>query len=73
MRKALQEFGADDARPADYPRGWEAFARHLFSVPGDAATPDGVAHLQQWLQAAEKGSAAARLYYLAVDPERAPA
>jgi glucose-6-phosphate 1-dehydrogenase len=70
MRKAAEEHAGADARPSSHPQDWEAFARRLFYVPGDAARPGGLEKLQAWLRQAEEGSAAARrLFHLAVGPD----
>ncbi len=48
---------------------WAAFARRLHYVAGDAAQPDGLDALRDWLAKAEGGAAGRCLYYLSVAPE----
>jgi glucose-6-phosphate 1-dehydrogenase len=50
---------------------WEQFARRLFYVPGDAASPAGLEGLKKWL-GRDEGSGGRRLYYLSVAPELYP-
>jgi len=52
-----------------YPGTWNRFARRLHYVPGDAAQPEGVLSLSDWLQKHEGPGGGDRLYYLAVGPE----
>jgi glucose-6-phosphate 1-dehydrogenase len=54
---------------------WNDFARHVFYVAADAASPAGLEALQQWLQEKEGAEVAQarRLFYLSVAPELAPA
>jgi glucose-6-phosphate 1-dehydrogenase len=47
---------------------WQRFARRLHYVAGDAAQPNGLESLQEWLAKAE-GEAGDRLYYLSVSPD----
>ncbi len=54
---------------------WDDFARRLFYVAADAASPGGLEALRKWFENAEGSAsdAARRLYYLAVSPDLAPA
>jgi glucose-6-phosphate 1-dehydrogenase len=52
-----------------YSGTWNRFARRLHYVPGDAAQPDGVHALTDWLQKREGAAGGDRLYYLSVAPE----
>ncbi len=51
---------------------WADFARRLFYVPGDAATPEGLDGLDAWLRQHEESGGGSRLYYLAVAPQLYP-
>src|SRR5262245_61703250 len=56
--------------PADWEeQAWKRFAGRLFYAPGDAGAPGGLDNLRSWLEKAEGGGPAKRLYYLAVSPE----
>lgn len=46
---------------------WDAFAPHIFYLPGNATTPDDYSKLDQFLREQE-GGAANRLYYLSTAP-----
>jgi glucose-6-phosphate 1-dehydrogenase len=52
-----------------YPGTWGRFARRLHYVAGDAAQPDGMQALVDWLQKREGAAGGDRLYYLSVGPE----
>jgi glucose-6-phosphate 1-dehydrogenase len=52
-----------------YPGTWGRFAKRLHYVSGDAAQPDGMKVLTDWLKKREGGAAGDRLYYLSVGPE----
>jgi glucose-6-phosphate 1-dehydrogenase len=51
---------------------WEAFARRLFYVAGDAATVEGLGSLRDWLRRREGDGGGRHLYYLAVMPQLYP-
>src|SRR5690349_980376 len=51
---------------------WDEFARRLFYVAGDAATPGGLEHLRAWLRRREGDAGGRQLYYLAVMPDLYP-
>jgi glucose-6-phosphate 1-dehydrogenase len=69
MRQGVEQLGEPDSQPSASPDAWQAFARRLFYVPGDAARPGGLEHLRSWLEG-HGGQAAGRLlYYLAVGPD----
>lgn len=51
---------------------WQEFARGLFYVAGDAATPGGLEQLKSWLAEVEGPEGGRRLYYLAVAPQLYP-
>ena len=48
---------------------WSRFARRLHYVAGDAATPEGMQALTDWLKKREGDGGGDRLYYLSVGPE----
>jgi glucose-6-phosphate 1-dehydrogenase len=52
-----------------YPGTWGRFAKRLHYVSGDAAQPDGMKVLTDWLKKREGDAAGDRLYYLSVGPE----
>ena len=52
-----------------YPGTWGRFARRLHYVAGDAAQPDGMQVLVDWLTKREADGGGDRLYYLSVGPE----
>jgi len=52
-----------------YPGTWGRFARRLHYVAGDAAQPEGVRVLSEWLKKREGDAGGDRLYYFAVAPE----
>jgi glucose-6-phosphate 1-dehydrogenase len=54
------------------PEHWGRFASRLFYVAGDAATPDGLNALKDWLSRAEGAGGGRRLYYLSVSPNLYP-
>ena len=68
MRDAVHEHAARDWSP----EAWEAFARRLFYVPGDAAKPGGLEKLQERLREFEGGQGGRQLYYLSVAPDLYP-
>src|SRR5947209_3027321 len=59
--------------PANFlPGPWTQFAKRLHYVAGDAATPEGIGALKDWLQKREGDGGGSRLYYLSVMPELYP-
>jgi glucose-6-phosphate 1-dehydrogenase len=52
-----------------YPGTWGRFAKRLHYVAGDAAQPDGMKVLVDWLKKREGDAGGDRLYYLSVGPE----
>ena len=52
-----------------YPGTWGRFAKRLHYVSGDAATPDGMKVLADWLKKHEGEAGGDRLYYLSVGPD----
>jgi glucose-6-phosphate 1-dehydrogenase len=67
LRDALKEF-----LPREYDgAAWDAFARRVFYVAGDAATRGGLDHLKDWLRQ-HGGEDGRQLYYLSVAPDLAP-
>src|SRR5262245_19257892 len=52
-----------------YPGTWGRFAKRLHYVSGDAAQPDGMQVLVDWLKKREGDAGGNRLYYLSVGPE----
>lgn len=64
VREAIQATGE-----SWYPGTWSRFARRLHYVPGDAAQPEGVQALGDWLKKREGDAGGDRLYYFSVAPE----
>jgi glucose-6-phosphate 1-dehydrogenase len=52
-----------------YPGTWGRFAKRLHYVSGDAAQPDGMKALVDWLKKREGDAGGDRLYYLSVGPD----
>src|SRR5437868_6224402 len=68
LRDGLREF-----LPREYDAAaWDAFARRVFYVAGDATTPGGLDHLAGWFKENEGSAGGRRLYYLAVSPDLYP-
>jgi glucose-6-phosphate 1-dehydrogenase len=66
-REAIQSMGE-----SWYPGAWTRFTRKVNYVPGDAAQPEGLNALKQWLEKREGEKGGRRLYYLSVSPELYP-
>jgi glucose-6-phosphate 1-dehydrogenase len=68
LRAALREFQAKEYDAA----AWDAFARRLHYVAGDATTQGGLDHLKAWLAEHAGSDGGRQLYYLAVSPDLYP-
>ncbi len=64
MAEAVKKHAAEDWNQGR----WDAFARKLFYVAGDAAQQEGMAKLDAWLKGVEGTTGGRRLYYLSVAP-----
>jgi glucose-6-phosphate 1-dehydrogenase len=69
MGASVREFAGKDWDE----EAWRNFAGRLHYVASDAAKPDGLKPLKDWLQQAEGGAAGRCLFYLAVAPGLYPA
>ncbi len=68
LRGALQQF-----EPKEYDAAaWDAFARRVHYVAGDATTQGGLDHLKGWLAENAGADGGRQLYYLAVSPDLYP-
>ena len=67
MRRGMEELAGEVPEAAS----WEAFAKDLWYVPGDATKPEDIAALNSFLSELE-GGAGNRLYYLATAPSFFP-
>jgi len=64
LRESTEKF-IKDFRP----EAWDIFAKNVFYLPGDLASPDAISHLERTLADLEGGAEATRIYYLATAPQ----